>query len=722
MHTADVSSYFQPGGSLSRILPGYEHRPQQLELAAGIERALRQGEIGIFEAGTGTGKSFAYLIPAARFAIERGRPVVVSTYTISLQEQLVNKDIPVVRRLFPELRAVLVKGWSNYICRLRLDAALRSPGELIDASIGDSLLRLAAWAESTSDGTRSDLSFEPPPSLWEEVCAESDGCLKADCPHYSGCPIFRDRMAMVGAHLLIVNHHLLFADLAVRRELGWETEQAVLPGYDAVVLDEAHHVEDAAGEYLGRALSSAGVAQLFSRLQRQRQGRRSGVLPAIEAALERRLGDEACEEALVTLRTESAGILHSAHGAVGRFLESAGSFAAPQGDAARDASAFRITPELKAEWLGRVAGPAGEAAALVDRLAGQLQHFRKLLEEGEDGPDHALLARIDAARRRLSNLSRALGEFTDLDFENLVYWIERAPKAASPARLVSAPIDVGPHVLEWIEHQCEALVLTSATLAVNGSFEYTRRRLGLWGASEIAGRLSVRERLIESPFDYGERAVLGLVSDLPDPNERAFREELPEALFHLVTASDGRALVLFTSYALLAAAERALRDRLEALGFALFVQGEAPRSRILARFREGGRSILFGTDSFWEGVDVPGDALSLVIVTRLPFDVPTDPLASARAERIRSRGGSPFHEYTLPRAALKLKQGFGRLIRTQSDRGAVVLCDRRAQTKPYGKYFLDSLPKCRLVTGAARRVADEVRRFLSDRIPSPPAT
>lgn len=708
-----VSEYFGPSGSLSQILPGFEHRREQVELALGIERALRRGEVGFFEAGTGTGKSFAYLIPAARYAIERERPVVVSTYTISLQEQLIHKDIPVIKRIFPELKTVLVKGWSNYICRLRLDAALRAPGELIDLSIGDSLLRIAAWAEKTTDGTRSDLPFRPSPSLWDEVCAESDSCLKTACPHYSGCPLFRDRSAMIGAHLLIVNHHLLFADLSVRRELGWETEQAVLPSYDAVIVDEAHHVEDVASEYMGYGLSSVGVAQLFGRLLRSRQGRQFGLLPMIEGALSQRIGEEECEEALVQLRTETAGAFQRAQAAVGKFLDSVKSYTLSERETGNEVEPVRIEPRMEAHWLERVGPAAEEASELVDRLASHIQRFRKVLYEGEEGRDPALLSRIDAMRRRLSNLSRALGQFTALDFENLVYWIEHTSKARENTRLVSAPIDVGPYVLEWVERQCDTLVLTSATLAVHGSFEYTRKRLGLSGSVEIAGRLGVREQMIDSPFDYEGQVVLGAIDDLPEPNTHAYRQALPEALFQLVTASEGRALVLFTSYALLASVDRDLRDRLEAMDYALLSQGQAPRSHILERFKAGGRSVLLGTDSFWEGVDVPGEALSMVVVTRLPFDVPTDPLAAARAERIRAMGGSPFVEYSLPRAALKLKQGFGRLIRTQSDRGAVILCDRRITTKRYGKYFLDALPPCRVVTGNARDVALEVKRFLS---------
>lgn len=703
-HGMDV--YFGPGGRLAEVLPGYEHRREQSEMARGVLRALTRGDAGFFEAGTGTGKSLAYLIPAAICALRGETPVVVSTYTISLQEQLIHKDIPVVQRIFPELRAVLVKGWRNYICHQRLEAALEAPGELLDPEHDKELIRIAGWARESEDGTLSDLPFQPQTSVWDEVCAESDSCLRAQCPHYERCPLFRDRAEMAKAHLLVVNHHLLMSDVAVRRELGWQPEAAVLPAYDAVIVDEAHHLEDVATDHLGATLSSQGVAQLFGRIYRRHGPRSRGVI----AAFRRILAERGDTDDLAELDERLLPALARAEAAVEAVFA-----------VARRWPGERISEQQAAEWQLQMAMPCTDAIREVDELAALLQSFRKRVEpEGEAGPAAlASLAQLDAACRRLKGLAASLRHFLELDTGEHVYWLEREGRLQGHLRLVSAPIEVGPHLAEWVAACCQSLVLVSATLSVGGSFRYFRERLGFTG-HELGNSLQVREHLIASPFDYASQAILGVVVDLPEPGQPEYASRLPAAIEQLVMASRGRALVLFTSFSLLDETKSALGSRLAQEGIELLAQGDGPRSRLLDAFRSGGRpTVLLGTDSFWEGVDVPGDALSLVILTRLPFDVPTEPVAAARAERVQAMGRSAFAEYSLPRAVLKLKQGFGRLIRTQADRGAVVICDRRVASRSYGKVFLDSLPPVRRVVGGADEVADAVRRFLQERVALP---
>lgn len=711
----EIRALFGASGRLSEVIRGFEYRPEQLAMAEAVQGALRRGEVGLFEAGTGTGKSLAYLIPAASYALAAKKAVVVSTYTISLQEQLLRREIPVVKRLFPDLSVTLVKGWRNYLCRVRLEGALAAPGDLFDSEADEELLEVARWARETEEGTLSDLPFEPRREVWDLVAAESDSCLRSRCPHYTSCPLFRERARMAGSHLLIVNHHLLFADIALRRRLGWESDQAVLPPYAAAILDEAHHVEDVATEYFGTSLSTRGVAQLFSRFHRRRHGQSRGLLPAL-----RRILLEGGEEAAPLVRSLDAELIpalgHAEQAVLQAFAQARNFFGER-----RARGGLPLGPEDAGAWRAGAGTSLGKAAAEVQRAAALLAPFPKALEraDAENPWAPALAGQLEAARRRLSSLAATLEALSEIDVTENVYWLEESGGAAPDVRLATAPVDVGPGIAEWIEAQCESLILVSATLSVGGSFAYARERLGLAGFE--VGSLRVRETRVDSPFEYREQALLGLVDELPEPTESAYAERLPGALLELLRASCGRALVLFTSFALLEQARRSLEAPLEKLGMALLAQGSAPRTALLEAFRSQPGSVLFGTDSFWEGIDVPGEALSLVVLTRLPFDVPTDPVTQARSERLRAQGRSSFGEYLLPRAALKVKQGFGRLIRTQADRGAVVILDRRVLTRAYGRVFLDSLPDCPRVAGSVAEVSRSVEQFLGG-IPAPPAT
>lgn len=710
-HTDDIIDIFLPGGRLQRLLDGYEHRSEQAEMAQAVQRVLKSGDIGLIEAGTGTGKSLAYLIPAAAYSISHQKPVVIATHTISLQEQLINEEIPRVQKIFPELKVTLVKGWRNYVCHQRLEAALEQPGDLLEPGFDDELKAIAEWAQTSEDGTRSDLPFEPSPIVWDQAAAESDSCLRNRCPHYDRCPFFRDRARMAGAHLLVVNHHLLFSDVAVRRQMGWESDQAVLPPYASVIFDEAHHVEDVATDHLGASISSLGVSQIFGRIHRRTRSASRGLV----ASLRRIFAEDAerldaLDREVIPAATQGEMAVQEVFARVQQYVRQE---AAVGNLTVADSGTERVRIVDGSYWDQEVAPLCDQAVTAIRRLAGLLADFHEAIESSTDEA-FVLAARgqAEAARRRLNTLAAAIGSFAALQTDAYVYWLEWEVRRPKRMRLAAAPIDVGPDFVEWIESQCESVLLVSATLSVQQTFTYVRERLGLGQGTEVIDRFRLRQTLIATPFEYREQALLGLVTDMPDPSSRDFAPELARGITHLVEASEGRALVLFTSYSLLRQVAQWVGPGLRRQGIDLLIQGESPRTQLLERMRSDHRTALFGTDSFWEGIDVPGKALSLVILTRLPFDVPTDPVTAARSERLEVLGRSPFAHYSLPRAVLKLKQGFGRLIRSKSDRGAVVVCDRRIQTKPYGRVFLESLPECATEAATAEELAVLIKDFL----------
>lgn len=687
-----MSDVFAPGGILAARLPGFEYRPQQAHMARAVEEALRTGGVTLIEAGTGTGKSLAYLIPAARFALETARRVVVSTNTINLQEQLLHKDIPWVQReIAPELRAVLVKGWQNYLCLYRYEQVLHSPGDLLDPGEDAQLAAVRAWvADGPAEGSRHELPFTPSPGLWNSICAESDFCLRQACPWYDHCFLFKARRAVADAHLLIVNHHLLFADVAVRSLLGWQSD-AVLPAYAHVILDEAHHIEDVASEHLGQQFSEAGWRQFLGRLLRTGRGDEpKGVL----GALQRRLA--AAPNAVGTVDHIAGAVrpaLEAAHRQGQAFFAAVAAWAEAQARPEGGEAVWSIVQD--AAWRSSVAPAADALVQEMRSVAGQLERLASLLKElGDDWNGDAV--ECEALSGRALRLAEGLAWLAAAGDPQHVFWLEA--KAGQGGRtnfaLRSAPLHVGDRLAQWFGEGLECAVLCSATLTVGGSFNYILSRLGAQdaGGRPAVGGRSVRTLAIASPFDYRRQAAVFVPVDIADPDEAAFAAQFAASCAEVLVASGGRAFVLFTSYAHLRQTADAVREELARHGIPLWVHGEAPRSQLLRSFLGSPGSVLFGTDSFWEGVDVQGSALSVVIIARLPFEVPTHPLAKARADRLRQEGKNPFTDDAVPRAALKLKQGFGRLIRSKSDRGVVIIYDKRILTRRYGSVLRASLP------------------------------
>jgi ATP-dependent DNA helicase DinG len=636
-----LHEFFSPGGILARSPLPYEYRPGQLEMAKAVERALTERRHLIVEAGTGTGKTLAYLLPALR----TGQRVIVSTGTKALQDQLFFRDIPFLETLLGDLRVCYMKGRANYLCRHKL-TALRDQPILSGLEEIDQYKQIADWERTTETGDRAELSGLPESSaLWQKLDARSEACLGTTCPDYRRCFITEMRRRALESDIIIVNHHLFFADLSVKQEAAAAADAGVLPEAAAVVFDEAHELEEVASSYFGLSVSNLRFEDLARDIDSQLRGKEgTDRIPAATQQLRERA------------RLFFAGLPITVDGRHpfterDQFLESSGDLYL----------AVRSTLQVLESEIDRISG--------VDEAPG--------------------------LKKRVSRLRSELEFLLESNSSNMVYWMERravgtaslhhsAGRSTRHTFLQATPIDVSELLHELVFEQIPTVVLTSATLTVQGGFEHLRRRLGMTEA---------RELVVPSHFRYGEQALLYLPPNMPDPREPDFQEAAARCIQRVLELSRGRAFCLFTSYSQM----RLLYERLlPVLDYPILLHGTAPRKALLEEFRATPNSVLFGTASFWQGVDVQGEALSCVIIDRLPFSVPTDPVVQARMKAIEEAGGRPFFDYQVPEAVLTLKQGFGRLIRSLEDRGVLVLLDPRIRRQRYGQTFLRSLPPYRM--------------------------
>lgn len=692
-----AGSYLADGGPLSVISENYEERPVQIELLKHIAETFNRNAVGVFEAGTGVGKSFAYLIPAIIWALTNKERIVVSTGTINLQQQLCEKDIPQAQKIIGKnVKFILMKGRQNYVCRRRFaDASAQRELFDDDTEIFD---KIREWVDSTVTGSRSDLSFVPPEGMWSRINSESDACMGMRCPYHSECFVMKMRKEAAGANILVVNHHLLFADIESRIHGVSYEDTAVLPPYRRIIFDEAHGIESAATSFFSESFSRFKITKQLNQLYRRRKNSESGHL---------------CTLAVLSSAEENVA---EAYELVNRIKSDITNL--------ETAALDLLQKDFNLRLFAGTAREFGPVLTLCNTLASDLGKFTglcRLIMEGVAEDDRTVPAFYETKIlvRRLEDFSVVLRDFCEWEEKSdRVFWICRKMLPKDMVKdggesvyvvFTETPLDIAPLMNQGVFEPMESVVCTSATLKTGRDFNYWLRRSG--------AMFCERERLFTgefpSPFPYEKNMLFAVPEDAPLPEDAyTFQQWVESAVVRLIEAAEGRTLVLFTSYESLKSSFNSASRLLRNFDGILLRQGSDDNSRILERFKNDVTSVLFATDSFWQGVDVPGESLSQVIIVKLPFAVPNDPVFTARSEAVKKKGGSSFMELSVPEAVIKFRQGLGRLMRRGSDRGVVVVLDRRLFVKQYGSVFMATVPECRRMYAPLEKICSAVSDFI----------
>jgi ATP-dependent DNA helicase DinG len=716
-----IEALLKPGGDISHSLNGYEDRPQQVEMIDYVCQAFNENKVSTIEAGTGTGKTLAYLLPSIYWSIQNRERIVVSTNTINLQEQLIKKDIPFLRNVLREkFEAVLVKGRNNYACLRKVDELQSDMDMLVDEEERNEILNLIDWARHSPDGSKSDLSYIPKDDIWEKISADSDTCLHNRCRHHRECFVNKARRQATAAHILVVNHHLLFADLAIRYQLSSMDEVAILPPYQRIIFDEAHHLEDVATHYFGSRVTRNTITRIISRLYRLHRGLYRGYLQNLRnKILEIKAGhsdpifDKILDMISSRVIPDAAALTENTDFVMDNIFFSI-----------ENGLNKRLTEETKIRLLPNVVEQIFNASGLAQQVKEYLQMMKsfsqsistliesiyKIQKYTEEDLSY-LIIEIKAQSERLALAGETIREVIFDEDEKEIRWLELRPstRGRNIIRFLKSPLFVDEMLRSAVYDVFDTVVMTSATLTVDNSFDFFAARVGIQ-ALENKRKTAL---IVPAPFDFEKQVILAVPVDLPEPNHPAFSVESANVIFKSLTISEGRAFVLFTSYGLLNIIFNRISESLGMIGIRALKQGTVNRHELLRQFMTDKTSVLFATDSFWEGVDVMGEALESVIITKLPFKVPNEPVIEARYEAIEKDGGNAFMDYAVPLAVIKLKQGFGRLIRSKTDRGCVIILDKRVIQKNYGQRFLRSLPDCHQVIGPSEHVFVELKQFFA---------